>query len=98
MTPRQKFLRWLYPVFTAVKKFLMKKGQLLNASKKKPPVSFYTLSFLRNNGHEVSFDQMKGKKILIVNTASDCGFTGQYAELQKLYQDEKNRLEVIAFP
>ena len=42
--------------------------------------------------------QYKGKKILLVNTASDCGFTAQYDELEKLYQQYKDRLVIIAFP
>ncbi|HXL59000.1 MAG TPA: glutathione peroxidase, partial [Chitinophagaceae bacterium] len=40
----------------------------------------------------------KGKKVLLVNTASDCGYTGQYEELEKLYQQYKQRLIVIGFP
>ena len=63
-----------------------------------PPVSFYTLSATLNNGKDFSFENLKGKKVLLVNTASDCGYTPQYAELQKLYQHSKEDLEIIAFP
>jgi glutathione peroxidase len=98
MTPRQKFLKWIYPFFAAMKKLAAEKSRVLNSSNTKPSVPFHSLTFQRNDGQPVSFDQLKGKKILIVNTASDCGFTRQYNELQKLYQDEKNILEVIAFP
>lgn len=63
-----------------------------------PPVSFYTLSVTLNNGKELLFENLKGKKVLLVNTASDCGYTPQYAELQKLYQHSKEDLEIIAFP
>jgi glutathione peroxidase len=42
--------------------------------------------------------QLRGKKIMLVNTASDCGFTGQYAELQKLSEQYKEKLVVIGFP
>ncbi|HWJ92461.1 MAG TPA: glutathione peroxidase [Flavisolibacter sp.] len=98
MTPRQKFLKWIYPIFTAFKKRSGKTGRVVNTSKKAPTVPLYTLSFQLNTGETISFEQMKGKKILIVNTASDCGFTGQYAELQKLYADRKHAVEVIGFP
>jgi glutathione peroxidase len=40
----------------------------------------------------------KGKKIIIVNTASDCGYTGQYEELQKLYSQRKSEIVIIGFP
>jgi glutathione peroxidase len=41
---------------------------------------------------------LKGKKVLIVNTASDCGFTGQYDELEKLHQQYKDKLIILGFP
>jgi glutathione peroxidase len=63
-----------------------------------PPVSFYSLSVTLNNGKVLSFEKLKGKKVLLVNTASDCGYTHQYAELQKLYQHAKEDVEIIAFP
>jgi len=50
------------------------------------------------DGKEINFSQFKGKKILIVNTASNCGNTPQYDELQKLYEKYKNKLVVIGFP
>jgi glutathione peroxidase len=44
--------------------------------------SFYSLKASLNNGKEISFEQFKNKKILIVNLASECAFTPQYAELE----------------
>jgi len=41
---------------------------------------------------------LKGKKILLVNTASECGYTGQYDQLQKLYSGYNNQLVIIGFP
>ncbi|MDF2715509.1 MAG: glutathione peroxidase [Paenibacillus sp.] len=50
-------------------------------------------------GAEVGLDQYEGKVLLIVNTASKCGFTPQYAELQKLYEQFKERdVVVLGFP
>ncbi len=47
---------------------------------------------------EIDFAQFKGKKIMIVNTASQCGNTPQYAELEKLYQQYKTKLVIVGFP
>ena len=50
------------------------------------------------SGQSIDFSAFKGKKILIVNTASECGFTPQYAELEELYEKHKNKLVIIGFP
>ncbi len=69
-----------------------------NQNSKKPKVSFYTLKTTMNDGTILSFQSLKGKKILIVNTASECGFTKQYEDLEKLSQIYKGKLIVIGFP
>ncbi len=63
-----------------------------------PKMDFYSLSFKSISGDKVDFSQFKGKKVLIVNTASKCGFTPQFAELEELYQKYKDKLVVIGFP
>ncbi len=51
------------------------------------------------NGDDFDLSQLKGKKVLIVNTASKCGFTPQYAELEELYEKYKNdNFIIIGFP
>ena len=50
------------------------------------------------DGKEINFAEFKGKKILIVNTASECGFTPQYADLETLSKDYKDKLVVVGFP
>jgi len=60
--------------------------------------SIFELNYTDNKGNPVSFEEYKGKKILLVNTASDCGYTAQYDELQELYNTKKEELVVIAFP
>lgn len=60
--------------------------------------SIYDYSFTSIEGKIVSLAEFKGKKILIVNVASQCGFTPQYADLEQLYLQEKNKLEIIGFP
>lgn len=63
-----------------------------------PPASFYSLSVHLNDGKIFRFENLRNKKVLIVNTASNCGYTNQYSELQKLYQLSKGDLVVMAFP
>lgn len=50
------------------------------------------------DGSVIDFSTYKDKKILVVNTASECGFTPQYEGLQKLYQSHKDKLVIIGFP
>ena len=50
------------------------------------------------DGGVIDFSQYKGKKILIVNTASKCGYTPQYEGLEKLYRQHKDKLVIIGFP
>ncbi len=60
--------------------------------------SIYEIAFQANNGQVQKMADFKGKKMLIVNTASNCGYTAQYAELQDLYDRYRDKLVVIAFP
>ena len=50
------------------------------------------------DGGDFKLPKYKGKKILVVNTASKCGFTKQYAELQQLSEKYKDKLVVVGFP
>lgn len=65
---------------------------------KKPNVPVYDLEITKINGEKLSMAQFRGKKILIVNTASKCGFTGQYSELEKLHHQFSGKLEILGFP
>ena len=49
-------------------------------------------------GNVIDFAAFKGKKILVVNTASQCGYTPQYEFLQKLYANNRNKLIIVGFP
>lgn len=62
------------------------------------PKSIYDYKVQGLTGGTIDFAQFKGKKILIVNTASECGYTPQYEDLQKLYETYKSKLVVIGFP
>jgi len=50
------------------------------------------------DGGTINFKQFKGKKILVVNTASKCGYTPQYEDLQKLYTQYSDKLVIVGFP
>lgn len=61
--------------------------------------SFYSYKVKTIDGKEFDFSTLKGKKVLIVNTASKCGNTPQYADLEKMYKQYKDKgLVIIGFP
>jgi len=62
-------------------------------------MTIYAHTLIKNNGDSMSMADYKGKILVIVNTASKCGFTPQYEGLEKLYQQFKDKgLEVLGFP
>mgnify|MGYP002789569960 FL=1 len=68
----------------------------VNPAAKLPTVHQFKMEGLE--GGSIDFKKYKGKKILIVNTASRCGYTPQYEELQALYEKYKDKLVVIGVP
>jgi len=77
----------------------------LTAKKSNDPIqqskaiaSFYDLKATSIDGKEINFEQFKGKKVLIVNTASACGYTYQYEGLQKLHDLYGEDVAVLGFP
>ena len=62
-------------------------------------MKFYDFTAKKMNGIEVKMDEYKGKVLLVVNTASKCGFTPQLAELEQMYKDYKDKgFEILGFP
>ena len=97
MTIKQQLLKSFYPVLMRLSS--LKSGRIKkNTLNKRPLVSIYNLETMKINGESLLLKDLKGKKMLLVNTASDCGYTNQYAELEKLYSEHKNKLVVLAFP
>ncbi len=62
------------------------------------PASIYDFKVEALDGGTIDFSKYKGKKILIVNTASECGNTPQYADMEKLYKLYKGKLVIVGFP
>jgi glutathione peroxidase len=92
-------LKTMYPVIMFPGKLMgAKNGSKLNTENKQAQKDFYALQAVLNNGDTLSFETFRGKKVLLVNTASDCGYTGQYKELEALYQQYKDNLIVVGFP
>lgn len=61
--------------------------------------SFYDFTVKDINGTDLKLSQLKGKKVMVVNTASKCGFTPQYQDLEELYEKYKDKnFVIIGFP
>lgn len=98
MTIRQKLLKAVYPLFMRITKKTATVKSMPSSENIKPTTSFYSLKPIAIDGKIFDFSKLKGKKVLLVNTASDCGYTGQYDDLQKLSERFKDKLVVIGFP
>ena len=99
MTLRQRILKGIYPLLQGLSRLAAgKKAVLFNRKAVPPNTSFYDLKTALITGNEFSFEELKGKKVLLVNTASDCGYTAQYSELQALWEKNRGRLVVVGFP
>jgi glutathione peroxidase len=60
--------------------------------------SIHSFNVKSIDGSSINLAKFKGKKILIVNTASECGYTPQYEALEKVYKQYKDKLVIIGFP
>lgn len=99
MTGRQQILKFIYPVLMKLGNWLgAKSTKMTNSNEVSPIRSIYDYSVQLNSGKEIKLDAYKGKKVLIVNTASNCGYTAQYEALQSVYEKFHSQLEIIAFP
>lgn len=94
---RQKAYSILYPL---LRKWASKSKKLMKThpSPPDPHESLYSLSLVRPGEEATPFTQWKGKKLLLTNTASACGYTPQYAELEQLHRQYGDKVQVLAFP
>lgn len=99
MTIKQRLLQIVYPVITRLSRLKSKRQPpQKNNGSIQPPVSFYTLSAYNIRGERIDFASLRAKKVLLVNVASQCGYTSQYAELEELYRRADVDIEIIGFP
>jgi len=99
MSTRQNMLKSVYPALTSITRFFgVNSRVVLPEEKNAPVVSLYDIPFETIAGEQTSLAAYKGKKIVVVNTASDCGYTGQYEELQTLYAQAKGEIMIVGFP
>lgn len=98
MRLKQIILKALYPLVMRLSKASGRGVTLKNDQKALPNESFFALQTTLNNGQMLALSQFKDKKVLLVNTASNCGYTGQYEELQQLYQQFNEKVVIIGFP
>lgn len=74
-------------------------GTKLPPQNVEPVASFYDLSIQSLDGSTtIKFDQFKGKKVILLNVASKCGYTPQYADWQAFYEKNKEKVVVLGFP
>lgn len=68
------------------------------AAQNSADMSIYDFEVPALEGGTIDFNDFKGKKILIVNTASECGYTPQYKQLEELYREMGEKVVVVGFP
>ncbi len=99
MTFQQYILKFLYPFIMLIDKWMpAKDASLQNNHHTLPVIPIYSVVVMANNNLPFSLEQFRGKKIMLVNTASNCGFTAQYDQLEALYKQNRDKLVIVAFP
>lgn len=91
-------IRILFILLTAISCSAQKKSPATVSEKNNAMKTIHDFKVPAIDGGTIDFASFRGKKILIVNTASECGYTPQYKQLEELYQMKKNDLVVIGFP
>ena len=97
-TIKQKVLKKLYPFIRKAAKNTRNGAVITNEQNTAPNTPLYDLEVVLGSGEKLKLEAFKGKKMLLVNTASDCGYTGQYEELQTLHERACDKVAIIAFP
>ncbi len=84
-------------IYSILKK-VMKSTVLKNSQDVNPASSIYEIEVKDIAGNTTTLEKYKGKKMLLVNVASACGYTPQYKELQAFYEANKEHWVVLGFP
>jgi len=85
-------------LFTLITVILLNFSGAENTRENPKAMSIYEFKMNAIDGTEIDFAQYKGKKLLIVNTASECGYTPQYEDLQELHKQYGSKIVVLGFP
>ena len=88
----------IYQIFLIVSLFFFSGDKIDYETNKKSTMNIYDIEINNINGKKLKLSEFKGKYMLFVNVASNCGFTNQYKSLQKLYQENSDKLVVIGVP
>ena len=98
MSPKQMILKAIYPLTKWFANRNDNATRSLTNDRKTPESPIYDLPATTIDGSAFNLHDLKGKKILLVNTASDCGYTAQYDGLEKLYRLHGSQLVILGFP
>ncbi len=85
-------------VLSSVTKQCVNKSNSVNSNAMSGNPSIHQYKVQSLEGGTIDFSAYKGKKILVVNTASKCGYTPQYEALEKLYKEHQDKLVIVGFP
>ena len=88
----------IYQIFLIVSLFFLSGDKIELKTNKKSAMNIYDIEINDINGKKLELSEFKGKYMLFVNVASKCGFTNQYKSLQKLFQENTDKLVVIGVP
>ena len=98
MTLKQRLLKRLYPTIMKFSQKGEKRKVLLKPKAVQSIIQSGSLQIDLSNGDLLQLNELKGKKVLLVNTASDCGYMGQFEELQRIQNLYKDSLVILGFP
>jgi glutathione peroxidase len=90
-------MKWSTLVFVSIASFMFS-ALFDSATAQDAQGSIYDFTMRSLDGKPVDFKRYRGKYLLVVNTASKCGYTPQYAELEKLHEQFNDKLAVLGFP
>ena len=98
MTIRQKLLKGLYPFIMRFSQKGEKGKVILKPKEIQSNIHSGDFQIELSNGELLKLKELNGKKVLLVNTASDCGYTGQFEELQHIQNLHKDSFIIVGFP
>ena len=85
-------------LFSGIGVIMLSKSSVNASSKLPSKKSFYDIDLNDINGNPIDLKSFEGKKIMLVNVASRCGYTSQYSDLQDLYFTQSDKIEIIGIP